>query len=166
MNDAIISPCGLYRYTLHRKIDQPTRLVKPALFIMLNPSTADAIEDDNTIRKCIKFARREGCTSMTVVNLFALRSKDPEVLYSANDPVGPDNDEHLLTELKRCRYGLTVAAWGNHGILHGRDLVVRSLAKGNGIALQCIKVTAKKQPIHPLYQPDNSPFVNLEDARP
>ena len=42
---AIISDCGRYRHELHRMWDEDRPKV---LFIMLNPSTANAIHDDPT----------------------------------------------------------------------------------------------------------------------
>ena len=58
---AVISDDGLYRYRLERVWDD----ARPALpFVMLNPSTADALVDDPTIRRCVGFAPREnagGC---------------------------------------------------------------------------------------------------------
>lgn len=92
---AIISTCGTYRYTLHRSIPSVLRWVKPCLFVMLNPSTADATKDDPTIRRCVGFAKREGCTGMTVVNLFALRATDPAELAKHADPFGPDDEADL-----------------------------------------------------------------------
>ena len=55
---AIISACGQYRYHLWRRWDE---LLPTMVWVMLNPSTADATEDDPTIRRCIGFAKREGC---------------------------------------------------------------------------------------------------------
>src|SRR5882724_1884503 len=52
---AVISNCGLYRYRLDRMLRDdhgPT-----VAFVMVNPSTADATQDDATIRKCIGFAK-------------------------------------------------------------------------------------------------------------
>ena len=55
---AAISPCGRYRYALWRKWSDMGPL---ATFLMLNPSTADASENDATIRKCIGWlGRRDG----------------------------------------------------------------------------------------------------------
>src|SRR5690606_18576726 len=91
---ARFSPCGQYRYLLTRPIPAP--FWKPdageAVFVMLNPSTADASEDDPTIRRCIGFAKEWGCTGLTVANLYALRSTDPKGLWKHRDPVGPEND--------------------------------------------------------------------------
>ena len=68
MGDAIISPCGTYRY----------RLDRPDVFgdlntavIMVNPSTADATNDDATIRKLIGFRDRKAWGNLIVGNLFA-----------------------------------------------------------------------------------------------
>ncbi len=53
--DATLSEDRRYRYRLTREWDQEKPKV---LFIGLNPSTADEIEDDATIRRCIGFAKR------------------------------------------------------------------------------------------------------------
>jgi hypothetical protein len=53
---AVVSECGLYSYSLTRRWAHGPK----ALFVMLNPSTADAMVDDPTIRRCIGFARRQG----------------------------------------------------------------------------------------------------------
>jgi hypothetical protein len=104
---ADLSPCGTYRYLLGRRVGEGDRT---ALFMMLNPSTADATEDDPTIRRCTGFARREGCGVLEVVNLFAYRATDPAELRTAPDPVGPANDHHIKAALGRV--ALVVVAWG------------------------------------------------------
>src|SRR5262245_34051042 len=76
-----------YRYSLSRRFgDGPT-----SVFIMLNPSTADAERDDPTIRKCVGFCRRWGVGELHVVNLFAFRAVSPFDMKKADDPVGPRN---------------------------------------------------------------------------
>ena len=87
----VISKCGAYRYSLTRKWSDAPNLP----FVMLNPSTADAKEDDPTIRRCIGFARREGAGGLIVANLYALRAPSPEALWSARDPLGPENLQTL-----------------------------------------------------------------------
>lgn len=143
---AVISECEKYRYVLTRKIPQAVRWVKPCLFIMLNPSTADAELDDPTIRRCMGFAKEWLCTELTVVNIFALRATDPKELYQAADPIGPENDKHLWEQIdKHSVGGVIVAAWGAHKIAEER---------GNKIAeigLQCLGKTKNGSPRHPLY---------------
>ena len=74
---AIISDCSKYRYELHREWDKNKGKV---LFIMLNPSTADHVEDDLTTRRCIKYAERWGYGGIMIGNLFPFRAKRPKDL--------------------------------------------------------------------------------------
>jgi hypothetical protein len=83
--------------------------VGPLVFCMLNPSTADASEDDPTIRRGVDFANRFGYGRLVVVNLFALCATDPRQLNMIRDPVGPDND---ATILRLCEGRTVVCEWG------------------------------------------------------
>lgn len=154
---AEISECGTYRYTLHRQLKQGIRWVKPALFIMLNPSTADAVQDDPTIRRCIGFAEREGCTSLTVVNLFALRATDPRELSKHADPVGPLNDQRIEEMIDEHSLGIVVAAWGSHPMARkrGKDVVAKFGP------FKCLGITKGGSPKHPLYIKADQPLVDL-----
>src|ERR1700741_1245036 len=105
---AIISDCKKYRYSLSRVWDSSKPKV---LFIMLNPSTADANNDDPTIRRCMNFAKSWGFGSLYVGNLFAFRSKEPTHLLYAEDPIGNLNANHLQTMSEFV--DLIVCAWGN-----------------------------------------------------
>ena len=80
------------------------------LFVGLNPSTADETNDDPTIRRCIAFAREWGYARLHMANLFAFRATEPRDMMNASDPIGPENDKHLLTLANDSI--LTVAAWG------------------------------------------------------
>lgn len=145
---AEISECGQYRYVLTRKIPSILRWNRPALFIMLNPSTADAVQDDPTIRRCVGFATREGCTELTVVNLFALRATDPKMLLNHPDPIGPYNDRRIEEQVKKHRTtGIIIAAWGQHPMANDRAYEI--LKKYSPI--QCLGTTKNGYPRHPLY---------------
>lgn len=157
MKSAIIDPTGTYRYLLTRV--HPMIAPRAILWIMLNPSTADAEVDDQTIRKICTFSGKWGFGETRVVNLFAFRSKDPDDLKLAIDrgvdPVGPDNDEIITKEVSEA---LTiVCAWGNHGALMDRDLHVRDLIYKAGrvpvvLGLNGRGKKGRSQPVHPLYQ--------------
>lgn len=110
---AIISQCGKYRYRLWRKWAESERM--PVLWIMLNPSTADASVDDATIRRCMRFSELWGFGAMWVGNLFAWRSTDPMALWGMSEPerIGPDNERHLIGMAHESEK--IVCAWGNHG---------------------------------------------------
>ena len=93
---ATFDQSGRYRYQLTRfwgSLSQPPHQVA---FIMLNPSQANAEQDDPTIRACSQFAKRWGYNQLNIVNLFAYRATQPSMLTKANDPIGPDNDRFLL----------------------------------------------------------------------
>lgn len=85
LRGAVISDDGRYRYRLWRT--WAPELPRMA-WIMLNPSTADAEVDDPTIRRCVGFAKREGCGGIEVVNLYAYRSTDPSVLGTVDEKHG------------------------------------------------------------------------------
>lgn len=111
MSGATLSDDGVYRYALWRVWDRDgDRLV----WLMLNPSKADASLDDPTIRKCIGFAKRWGFGSIGVVNVAAFRATEPRDLYAARargvDVVGPENAAHVETCLRAAH--TAIAAWG------------------------------------------------------
>lgn len=152
--DAILSECGRYRYRLMRSwggmFDGP-RIVN---FIMLNPSTADATADDPTVRRCVGFAKGWGFTGMVVTNLYAYRATDPAELWRADDPIGPENDWHLLDGATRHgdhEVGLVVCAWGSHGIRDARGLAVAMRLGKYGIKTHCLALTKGREPAHPLF---------------
>ncbi len=152
---AIISSCGLYRYQLER--GQLPRLA----FIMLNPSTADATQDDPTIRRCMGFAKRFKCDGIEVMNLYALRATNPKDLWTATDCVGPENDAHLIDLAQRHRIG--IIAWGNNAQAGRADDVIRLLT-ANGMSLYAMGWTKSKQPRHPLYLPADVPVELFKRA--
>lgn len=147
-SSAILSACGLYRYYLSRNLGGEAGA--RVLFVMLNPSTADATTDDPTIRRCMAFARREGGSVLDVVNLYGLRSPEPKALRGVADPVGPDNDTHLRLCLQFA--DLVIFGWGaDEGPIRGRSKVVGDLALALGRTPQCLGTTKSGAPRHPLF---------------
>ncbi len=93
---AVLSECARYRYRLDRAWERDDHGLGTVTWVMLNPSTADADVDDPTIRRCIGFSKAWGYNALTVVNLFAWRATSPRDLCAVEDPVGPDNEAHLI----------------------------------------------------------------------
>ena len=144
--DAVTSECGQYRYLLRRSWD---RSRMRALFVMLNPSTADAEVDDATIRSCARLCRSWGYGSFEVVNLFGWRATDPKELAKVDDPVGPRNDGIVDAAISRC--DVTICAWGAHAMAEERVGTIISLIGGSRPAAFCLGKTKSGAPKHPLY---------------
>lgn len=141
-SSAQLSPCKDYRYALWRIWDED----KPyALFICLNPSTADENKDDPTLVRCIKFAQSWGYGGLCMGNLFAYRATQPKDLIKSSDPIGAEND-YWLEKLSRDA-GIVIVGWGNHGsFLNRSNEVLNRLSK-----TYCLKKNKSGQPSHPLY---------------
>lgn len=160
---AVISDDGLYRYRLTRRWN---RELMNLPFIMLNPSTADATDDDPTIRRCVGFARTWGFGGISVHNLYAFRATKPADLWAHDgDIVGPDNDRRLrnLLEWARLAKVPVVAAWG----AHAKPFRVHQLKAMPGAAevLHCLGRTKDGAPRHPLYLPADAELVLLRRER-
>lgn len=160
-SDAILSDCGQYRYVLRRSWgDGPD-----CNFIMLNPSTADATEDDPTIRRCIGFAKMWGYGRLTVTNIFAFRATDPKDMKAANDPVGADNKTYIRIAAENAE--ICVCAWGAHGSFCGQDAIVLEWLHNIPVAPLALALTKGGQPRHPLYlKSDLTPKIWAGSARP
>lgn len=154
---AIISACGLYRYRLERHNIGGAGAIA---WIMVNPSTADASQDDPTIRRVIGFSRREGAGWVIVGNKFAYRATDIKALRAVEDPRGPDNDAHLRAIMQEAP--VVVAAWGPLAKLpphlRKRWRTISRLADGLGVQLMCLGTAQDGHPRHPLMLAGNTPL--------
>jgi hypothetical protein len=111
-----ISPCGECRYLLKRQAESMTPIRSTALFVMLNPSTAEATLDDPTLRRCRGFAKLWECSGLAVANVYALIANDPAALWSHPDPIGPDNDDYVWN------LRASAATWFVHAVrMQGRS---------------------------------------------
>ncbi|MFT4633053.1 MAG: hypothetical protein ACI8PP_003187 [Candidatus Pseudothioglobus sp.] len=144
ISTANFSRCQQYRYLLTRSWDQTLPHV---LFIGLNPSTADAKNNDPTLVRCMGFARDWGFGGVRIANLFAYRTTWPTELKRAGEPIGPQNNRWLRREAKAA--ALVIVAWGNDGKLLLRASQVLPLLP----APHCLAINQSGEPAHPLYQP-------------
>jgi hypothetical protein len=159
-SSAALSACSRYRYGLTRQWDDGPMMG----FVMLNPSTADADCDDPTIRRCIGFARRDGCGGIVVVNLFPLRATDPAQLWATRYPdrFGPESDSELQRHIRMVT-GPLVAAWGADGDRHGDD-AVKLMRHYLGNRMVCLGKTKNGAPRHPLYVRGDAPLIPFLSA--
>jgi hypothetical protein len=137
-----------YRYALDRIWGDGQRIIN---FVMLNPSTADAFDNDPTVTRCMERTHALGCDGLVVTNLFAYRSTDPAALRKVPDPIGPSNDEVIAYHARKA--ALVVCGWGALGSLYGRSGAVLGLLKSIGVNPHYLRLTAGGEPGHPLYLP-------------
>ena len=109
---AVISRCEKYRYKLTRTWHEDKGKV---LFVMLNPSTANHIENDLTTIRCINFAEKWGYGGIMIGNIYPFRAKRPKDLkkwleISMNPMALNENMKHVREMAKQT--DLIVCAWG------------------------------------------------------
>lgn len=165
---AKLSDCGTYRYTLWR--DASPIGSGNVLFIGVNPSTADAETDDATVRKWRGFSSRWGFKQFKVGNLFAFRSTDVRNLATAEDPVGPENDDRLRSLMIDA--DLVVPCWGNvekvpgwkaKQLMRDRVGVIREMLQSVACPVRVFGLTGNGDPKHPLMLGYSTP---LQDWTP
>lgn len=167
-SSAVFSDHYKYRYVLTRQVTRShSSHSGRVMFIMLNPSTADANNDDATIRRCIDFAWRWGVRRLAVTNLSPFRSSYPKELRHAGPE--PENIEEA-NRLAILNYAgdshMVVAAWGSDGSLEGRSAKVLEWLKPI-TKVYCLGVTKRGEPLHPLYLPRHTrPYVFQQQEAP
>lgn len=137
-----------YRYSLMREFGD-LFINKSMCIIMLNPSTANATEDDPTIRRCVSFAQKNECGKLIVVNLFAIISSDPKRLLEPF-PIGRANDLFIVEAALAA--DIVVVAWGAFPkYIRDRDQEILGTLKKQGVKTFCLGLTKEGFPRHPLY---------------
>lgn len=156
---AEISKCGTHRWTLSREWDSAKGTV---CWIMLNPSTADASNDDPTLKRCIHFTRLWGYGRLDVVNLFPFRSSKPEECQRWAD-WEPSQDwwvrdviyyQNMPIVVERAKAAdLVVAAWGNKPWATSlAEQIVQEIQEDAEPYpdIYCLGTTSNGQPKHPM----------------
>ena len=158
-NECQFSACRRYRYTLLHRWDELFAR-RRALFICLNPSTADENQLDPTLKRIKSFCGRLGANEFLMLNIFAYRATDPKDMMAVEDPVGPDNNASIHAAIIEA-YDLNnghldiVGGWGNHGLHQDRQNVILELLEPfrelPNLNISCLGKNANKSPKHPLY---------------
>lgn len=201
--EAQFSSDGVYRFRLTREFGEPPKvydsqidewryreLVRRLVFIMLNPSTADADKDDPTIRRCKAFGKLWGYHKVVIVNLYAFRATKPMEMWRAKsggiDIVGEDNTSAITRAIMEAygwpripgdqsldcdpgTPGAVICAWGaasSHPAAlrdyhQARVDFVRRLV---GVRAWVLKLNDDGSPCHPLYQPDHTVPTHWPEA--
>ncbi|OAX50322.1 DUF1643 domain-containing protein [Paenibacillus sp. AD87] len=133
-----------YRFCLTREWDLG---LPRLLYIMLNPSTASESTEDQTSKQCLYFAKELGFGSLEIVNLYSFISSDPTALKDSVDPIGIDNDKHIIEAAKRSNK--IVIAWGERHFFNNRNTYVIEFLKQNGYEIYCLKKAKSGHPRHP-----------------
>ena len=147
--NAVFSKCQQFRYQLSEIWDDSKPLV---LWILMNPSVACLEYSDPTLRKTGKFARAWGYGGQLVGNVHAYRATDKKRLRDVTDPIGPENDRHILEMAGEAQ--TIVLAYGQP------PKVLRQRSKEEVALLSrhprvCYLRLAKDgTPTHPLYLPE------------
>jgi hypothetical protein len=148
----MLSDDALHRYTLVREWNPDRARV---LFVMLNPSTADADDDDPTIRRCICFAKSWGFGSLEVVNLSSARCTNPDLLGRLD--AFHDLDARELNRTVRAdaedRAALIIFAWGAHKAVktHLLTRTSRQRIEAHRDKVRVLATNKDGSPKHPLY---------------
>jgi hypothetical protein len=156
---AEISPCERFRYRLGRRWAKTGQAL---VFIMLNPSTADAYKDDKTITRCIGFAKDHGFCAIQVVNLYAYRATKPHDLRAAGFPIGDENNRHIVEVCTDTIAGAVCLAWGNNAANLPRTTEVLSLLRIHRVQPMVLATSQLGIPRHPLMLPRDTrlkPFI-------
>lgn len=156
--DAVLSDDGRYRYLLTRVWDDTLPLLG---WCCLNPSKADHLVDDPSLTRMISFSQAFGYGGLLLGNLFGLRATDPAELTRCADPIGPDNDQYLLSALAdldvMCAWGASVPSYWRH-----RPPAVAARLRERGARLHHLGLTKGGHPRHPLYLRADTPLTLWE----
>lgn len=143
---AILDHYRRYRFLLWRFWDDRPRM----LFVGLNPSTANELEDDPTVRRLCGFAQSWGYGGLYACNVFSQITPYPSELHQ--DTAVHPADTHAIQMVNEL-VALRVCGWGD-GIAkadygYSRANTIKNYLKEP----MCFGLTAKGNPKHPLYLP-------------
>lgn len=160
---AEFSPCGRYRHTLWRTWTPLREEAAFALWIGMNPSTADATHDDPTVRRMVNRTRAMGLESLCVCNVMDYRATNPNDLRHLmfTTRAGPRSEANLpaISRNASIAHRVIVAFGAIPEPLrrYARDVV--EMLIGQGVPLWCLGTTADRSPRHPLYVKSDAPLV-------
>lgn len=145
---ADFSEDGLCRYSLWRIWDETKPL---AMFIGLNPSTANAETDDPTIRRVKTIAANLGYGGVYMCNCFSYISTNPDMLKDETLETIMQNSEIIKRVADRCKD--VFFAWGNFRIV--TDAGIDKKLSERFPNAKALFINKNGSPKHPLYCKSN-----------
>ena len=120
-------------------------------FIGLNPSTANATEDDPTIRRCIGFAKQWGFGALCMTNLFTMVTPFPSELIRSGERCVPVKTWMLIQVGRRA--GKIICCWGNFKAARFAETETKAALIDAGLLPFVLGLNSSGSPKHPLYLP-------------
>lgn len=146
---AILDHYRQYRFLLWRFWDDRPRM----LFVGLNPSTANELEDAPTIRRLCSFALSWGYGGLYACNVFSQITPYPNELR-AETAIHPA-DTHAIQMVNELT-ALRVCGWGDGMEKADYGYVRANTIKNYLKEPMCFSLTSKDNPKHPLYLPKDA----------
>ena len=165
MNSAILSPCRTYRYRLDRTVGMTGPVFA---FFGINPSTADEVKPDSTVRKWEGFTKTWGGSRFIAGNVWPLRSTDVRVLADA--PRWKDIERENWTHLRQivAEADVLVPCWGDRAkvprVMHNELDDLLGLLRRTNKPVMHFGLTKGGDPKHPLMLGYDTPLVPWADA--
>ena len=119
---------------------------------MLNPSIANHIDDDSTVRRLNYFTKKFGFGGFYVGNVYPHITPFPKVLYSLNLTYSKKNCFYLNSMIEKS--AKIVFAWGN---CKENPLWIEHIVK----APLCFGHNKNGSPKHPLYLPKSTRLISF-----
>jgi len=143
-----------YRYSLWRIWDDKKPLV---MFIGLNPSTANEVQPDPTIKSVTRISKSNGFGGFYMMNCFAYVTSDPKLLK--HNPFSDEwNNNMLIVTAAKCK--AIVFAWGAFKVVAevGRDKELIDMFPN---AL-CIGINQNGSPKYPLFAKGKTQLISFK----
>ena len=149
---ALFSENRKHRFALWRIWDRSLPLV---MFIGLNPSKADEVDPDPTIKSVGRIAKHNGYGGIVMMNCWTFVSTDPDGIMH-NEMSDTWNDNYMTMLSSRCKD--VVFAWGAFKVVKekGRDKELTEMFP----KAKALRINKDGSPMHPLYCKTKTTLVN------
>ena len=138
---------------------------KTLLCFGINPSTACPECLDNTIRKVVNIGKHNGYENGIMLNVYPQRATNPnDMSFECDENLVKLNESHIKQIVEKYNNADVLLAYGN--LISKRRYLkvcldkIINLLKENGKSIKVIKLTKAKNPIHTLYQLNESVLID------